>query len=142
MSPRHRLFARFLRYHGYDSRAFWPTREVHPRSKVMIKEPIIFDLWGGLEYEELEREGIYQTTFLFDLSASNTIHLSKAKGMETEQSVLKIFFSAVDAAQWFAVPVRHQSSSAVKETLFLHRPFGPRSLDTYFENDGVYVLSH
>ena len=74
----------------------------------MIKEPIIFDLWGGLEYEELEREGIYQTSSLFDLSASNTIHLSKAKGMETEQSVLKIFFSAVDAAQWFAVPVRQQ----------------------------------
>ena len=57
--------------------------------------------------------------------------------METEQSVLKIFFSAVDAAQWFAVPCQYDTRSA-----FLPRPFGPRSLDTYFENDGVYVLSH
>ena len=112
----------------------------------MIKEPIIFDLWGGLEYEELEREGIYQTSSPFDLSASNTIHLSKAKGMETEQSVLKIYFFQLltqQVAQRSDLPCQYDTSPAQQlKQRFFPRPFGPRFLDTYFENDGVYVLSH
>ena len=86
----------------------------------MIKEPIIFDLWGGLEYEELEREGIYQTSSLFDLSASNTIHLSKAKGMETEQSVLKIFFFQL-LTQRSGLPCH---ASMTPEALFCLGPSG------------------
>ena len=95
----------------------------------MIKEPIIFDLWGGLEYEELEREGIYQTSSLFDLSASNTIHLSKAKGKETEQSVLKIYFFQLltqQVAQRSDLPCQYDTSPAqqLKQRFFCLGPSG------------------
>ena len=63
VSPRHRLFARFLRYHGYDSRAFWPTREVHPESRGEISNDQRTQ--SILEYEEIGgREGFL---LLFDL---------------------------------------------------------------------------
>lgn len=45
VSPRHRLFARFLRYHGYDSRAFWPTREVHPERGEISNDQRTQSIW-------------------------------------------------------------------------------------------------